>query len=515
MPRRLSAIFALTCLLLSLALLAAAPALAAAPPQGQALAKLLARFEAYAEKNRKAFGVPGMSIAVVAGDKMIYGKGLGSTALHGGRPVDLDTVFQIGSASKSFTAALLAMMVDQGKVAWDDPVIKHYPEFLMKDPWVTRQFLVKDLMAQHTGLAPHAGELQAFFGYSAAQMITSLQFLEPVTSFRSAYAYQNIPFLVAAAIVSRYTGRDYPANLQKMIFGPLGMKHTSVPRAGLASGENVTRLHQRHGGEVKQLPRDWPYQDWIYQFAPAGGINSTARDMVQWIRLQVNRGQVDGKRLIKEKTADFLHTPATPVKAKLSQGVLMQYCQAWVYQRQQAPYTMIWHNGDTTANHALMAFMPEYKVGIVMLSNLGGVALLDRLADYFCDLYAGVEPKDYCGEELKELLAREKDYGLPPRPKNAMPPQPLEHYAGTYANPVYKRVTVEARGKELFLVLGPRKTATKLLPWNRDQFLAVDIFYPQEPLSMVNFSTDEKGVVNRFVMSIIAHEAGGLFTRVK
>lgn len=503
------------CLLLALALLAVAPALAAGLPQGQALAKLLERFEAYAEKNRQAFKVPGMAMAVVAGDKVVYAKGLGKTALNGGTPVTPDTIFQIGSTSKAFTAGLMAMMVDQGKVAWDDPVIKHYPSFLMHDPWVTREFMIKDLMAQHTGLAPHAGEFQAFLGYSPEQMIASLQYLEPVASFRSAYAYQNIPFLVAAAIVKRYTGRDYAASLQKMIFAPLGMTRTSVPPAGLPAGGNVTRLHQRRGGKILQLPVEWPHQDWIYKFAPAGGITSTVKDMTQWLRLHLNRGQVDGKRLIKEKTMDFLHTPATPVSAKLGEGGLMQYGQAWVYERHRVPYTMIWHNGDTTANHAMIAFMPEYQAGIVMLSNLGGVDMLDRLARYFCDLYAGAEPEDYGGEELKLVLEREKEYGLPAPPKDALPPQPLKRYAGTYFNPVYQKVAVQARGKDLFLLLGPRKVAIKLLPWSRDDFLAVDVFDPGEPLSMVSFGTGEKGGVDRFVMSVIAHEAGGLFTRVK
>ncbi|MCF8117601.1 MAG: serine hydrolase [Desulfarculaceae bacterium] len=502
------------CLLLVLSLLAAAPALAAAP-SGDKLAKLLQRFEAYAERNRQAYGVPGMAIAVVAGDKVIYSKGLGMTGLTGGTPVNPQTIFQIGSASKSFTAGLMGMVVDQGKVSWDDPVIKHYPSFLMNDPWVTREFMIKDLMAQHTGLSPHAGEMQAFFGFTTQQMIDSLQYMEPVTSFRSAYAYQNIPFLVAGAIVSRYTGRDYGASLQKMIFKPLGMNSTSVPKAGLPSGANVTRLHQRHAGKVVMLPEEWDFMDWVFQFAPAGGISSNVMDMTQWLRLHINRGKVDGKVLLKPKTADFLHTPATPAGVKLVEGDLFQYCQGWVYVRSAAPYTMIFHNGDTTANHAMMAFMPGQKAGIVMLSNLGGVDLLDRLAHYFCDLWVGAEPQDYAGEDLKKILAAEKEAGIPPRPKGALASQPLKNYVGTYSNPVYQKVKVELRGKKLALVMGPKKVAVELRPWDRDVFLAVDIIDPGEPLSVVSFGTGIEGKVDSFTMSVVANEAGGLFKRVE
>ncbi|MCB2227520.1 MAG: serine hydrolase [Desulfarculaceae bacterium] len=504
---------ALACFLLCLSLALAAPARATAP-QGEALAKLFQRFEAYAEKNRKAFGVPGMAIAVVADDKVIWSKGLGSTALKGGAPVNPRTIFQIGSASKSFTAGLVGIMADQGKLSWDDPVIKHYPGFLMHDAWVTRNFLVKDLMAQHTGLAPHAGETQAFLGFTTQQMIDSLQYMEPITSFRSAFAYQNIPFLVGAAMVNRYTGGDYASDLQKLIFTPLGMKSTSVPKSGLTKGKNVTRLHQRHGGKVVMLAKDWAFSDWTYQFAAAGGICSNVMDMTQWLRLHINRGTVDGKEIIKPETVDFLHTPATPAMAKISEGELYQYCQGWVYVRYAAPYTMIFHNGDTTANHTMMAFMPGRKVGIVMLSNLGGVNLMDRLAHYFFDLYVGQEPGDYAGDELKKVLAAEKEAGLPPRPKNALPPQPLKNYAGVYSNPVYKKTVVKVRGKDLVLLMGPKKVEMQLKPWDRDVFVAMDIIDPTEPFSQVNFMNNGDGVVDSFVMSVLANEAGGLFTRV-
>ncbi|MCF8099526.1 MAG: beta-lactamase family protein, partial [Desulfarculaceae bacterium] len=297
----------------------------AAPVQDASLAKTLARFEAYAEKNRQAFGVPGMAVAVVAGDKVVYVKGLGTTALEGGRPVDGDTIFQIGSTSKAFTATMVAMMADQKKLSWDDRVIEHLPSFLMKDPWVTREFLIKDLMAQHTGLAPHAGELEAFFGFTREQMVASLAHMKPVTSFRSAFAYQNIPFLVAAKIVGRHSGMGYGEFLKKKIWQPLGMSRTSLPESGLAVGDNVTRLHRRENGKTVMLAQEWPYKDWIYEFGPAGGINSSVKDMTQWLRLHINRGEVDGKGLVSAANMDFMHTPASPAKTDLASGLLAQY----------------------------------------------------------------------------------------------------------------------------------------------------------------------------------------------
>ncbi|MCB2192684.1 MAG: serine hydrolase [Deltaproteobacteria bacterium] len=514
MPRRLSkSLTALWSLLLLLAL-CLSPALAA-PTQDASLQKVLARFEAYTEKNRQAFGVPGMSLAVVAGDKLVYLGGLGTTALGGGRPVDGDTVFQIGSTSKAFTAAMVAMMADGKKLSWEDRVIEHLPSFLMQDPWVTREFLIKDLMAQHTGLAPHAGELQAFFGFNRGQMIASLAHMSPISSFRSAFAYQNIPFLAAAEIVGRHSGMDYGEFLQKRIWQPLGMSRTSLPKSGLATGDNVTRLHRRENGKTVMLSRDWPYKDWIYEFGPAGGINSTARDMAQWLRLHINRGQVDGKRLISQKNMDFIHTPATPVKVDLATGVLGQYCQAWIYERRGSAFTTIWHNGDTTVNHAMIAFMPGKKVGLVMLSNLGGVDMLDNLARYFCDLYNGLEPKDYCGKYLAKLKKAKPEDELPPRPKNPSPPRALESYAGRYYNPIYKTVSVNLKDGGLEMTMGPRRVRMKLVPWDRDQFVAQDVVDPELVQLFLSFESGPEGKMQRIRVMDLEHEAGGVFKMVE
>ncbi|BEQ13067.1 serine hydrolase [Desulfoferula mesophila] len=513
MRRRSRLVAAALSWLLLLCLLGLPPA-GAAPASQADLQKFLSRFEAYAEKNRRAFGVPGLSMAVVAGDKLVLLKGLGVTALGGGRPVDGDTIFQIGSTSKAFTAAMVAIAADEKKLAWDDRVIEHLPGFLMQDPWVTREFLVKDLMAQHTGLAPHAGELQALFGFGPAHMVASLAHLSPVTSFRSAFAYQNIPFLAAARMVSRLSGLDYAQFLERKIWQPLGMSRTSLPRSGLAQGDNVTRLHRREKGKTVLLPRDWPYQDWIYLFGPAGGINSTARDMAQWLRLNINRGEVEGKRLISAANVEFMHTPATPVKVDLADGALAQYCQAWVYERHGASPTMVWHNGDTSVNHAMIAVLPEAKAGLVMLSNLGGVDMLDNLARYFRDLWGGLEPPDYCAEYLAKLKEADGKSELPPRPKSPLPPQPLERYVGRYANPVYETANVALKGAGLEMTLGPRRVRMELVPWDRDRFLARDPADPEMLNFLVSFEIGGKGLVERFRASGLENEGGGLFRRL-
>ena len=184
-------------------------ATAADPPKPgpEALQKILGEFTEYAEQARRQWEVPGMAIAVVQDGKVVFAKGFGVKHAGGNDPVDEQTLFQIGSTSKAFTAALVAMLVDEKKVGWQDKVINHLPGFKMYDPWVTREFQVEDLMAQRSGLPGSAGDTQAVLGFPREHLLRSLARFKPVTSFRSSYAYQNGLFLAAGALVEQKTGK--------------------------------------------------------------------------------------------------------------------------------------------------------------------------------------------------------------------------------------------------------------------------------------------------------------------
>ena len=230
-----------------------------AKPNPEQLKKILADFEKYAQQAQKDWQVPGMAIAIVQDDKVIFAKGFGVKKAGGNDKVDQHTIFQIGSTSKAFTAALVAMMVDEKQFAWQDRVVDRLDQFQMFDPWVTREFRVADLMAQHSGLPPYAGDGQAFMGFDRAHIIHSLRYLKPATSFRSQYAYQNSFFLVAAALVEKYTGKSWEDNLKARIFEPLGMSATTAGLEGFQQAKNVTFLHQKTGDKVEAIPADWPY----------------------------------------------------------------------------------------------------------------------------------------------------------------------------------------------------------------------------------------------------------------
>src|SRR5687768_5974569 len=208
MISHLSRLLVLSTLLSSIAF-AGAQADAQHKPTGPALADLLAKLDGVAESSRVRFGVPGMAIAVIQGKSVVFSKGYGARVQGEPAPVDTSTVFQIGSISKSFTATVMGSLVDEGKVAFEDRVIDRYPAFQMHDPWVTREFMIWDLMAQHSGLAPYAGDSAVAIGFTRQDFINGVRHLKPASSFRSEFAYVNNLWLTVAALQEAVTGRAW------------------------------------------------------------------------------------------------------------------------------------------------------------------------------------------------------------------------------------------------------------------------------------------------------------------
>jgi CubicO group peptidase (beta-lactamase class C family) len=435
-------------------------------PSDEQLKKILADFDQYAEAARQAWQVPGMAIAVVVDDKVVFAKGYGVKQAGGSEKVDENTIFQIGSTTKAFTAALVAMQVDANKLQWNDRVVEHLPQFQMFDPWVTRQFMVEDLMAQHTGLPGYAGDNQAIMGFDRVHLIHSLYYLKPATSFRSSYAYQNIPFLVAAALVEKYTGKSWEDNIKTSLLTPLGMTSSSTGLKDFNAAKNRTFLHIMKDGKVAALPREWAYNYWVYTYGPAGGINSDVIDMAKWLRLQLDQGKYQGKQLVSAKNLEFLHTPKTVMGAL--EGETFFYCEGWVL-TERRPYPLIWHTGGTTGNNTVVALVPQAKVGLVMLANLISDMPYD-LTWTFYDLFFGNPHKDW-RQIFKDKQAKDKAAKASQKPPaQPAPPLPLERYTGVYQNPVYGQIRLAAPDKALTAVCGPKEVKAALTPWDRDTF---------------------------------------------
>lgn len=479
------------------------------------LEKLLSEFEEYAARAMADWRVPGMAIAIVRGNDVIYQKAFGVKELGKADPVTTDTVFQIGSASKAFTSALIATLVDGGKIGWGDRVSERFPDFKMHDPWVTREFRITDLMAQRSGMSPHAIDSLVMTGFGRDRVINSLQYVKPSTSFRSAYAYQNNLWLVAARVAETITGDTWEDSIRRRILGPLGMSSSSTDMKSFAEGDDVAALHQEKDGKVIKLPMDWPYMDWTYVYGPAGGINSNIKDMAKWLMMQSNNGTINGKRIIKEESAKFMREPRTPIPA--TDGAYQYYCLGWVH-REASPHPITWHNGGTSGSKTMVAFVPSGvsrpAVGIVVLSNLVETQLPESLAWRFFDMYFGNARRDWSGEALEAARksAQKEDSEEPKAPVVPEPALALDRYTGDYKSDIYGTVAVEKSGEGLSMTVGPKKVRIEMRHWDGNRFVASwKYFTVTEEIGFVTFSVDSKGVVIDMVADVFNEDGCGTF----
>jgi CubicO group peptidase (beta-lactamase class C family) len=459
-------------------------------PAGPELKKILMDFDRYAAKSMAEWKIPGMAVGIVLDGKPVFSKGYGVKALGGADPVSEKTIFQIGSTTKAFTATLAAMLVDEGKFKWGDPVVRHLPGFMMYDPWVTRAFQIDDLMAQHSGLPANAADTLFFLGYDRSYITQALRHIKPVSSFRAQYAYQNNLWLVVAQLIESYTGRSYEQVLQERLFDPLSMADSSADRASFLAAKDVSALHVTEGAQVRRLPDPWEFLDWSYVGGPAGAINSNIVDMMKWLVFQMEDGQVREKRLVSEANMRFIHSPKTVMTPDSPPQKNFFYCLGWLYQ-ERSPFPVIWHNGGTMMK-TMVAYIPEEKLGIVVLSNLV-TPLPEMLAFRFFDQYEGKPDKDYSREALSEKEKSRKDE-KPAAPRNPAPPLPLDRYVGEYHNALYGPVVLSEQEGGLFLVMGPKKVKMRLTPWDRDRFTVHwPVFGFDQEFGYANFEVDPQG----------------------
>jgi CubicO group peptidase (beta-lactamase class C family) len=485
----------------------------------------LAQLETFARTAQQQWDVPGMAIAIVKDDEVIYAKGFGVKRVGGTDPVDADTIFEIGSTSKAFTAAVVAMQVDDGKIGWSDRVIDHLPAFEMHDPWVTREFQVVDLMAQHSGMPAYAGDGMAFLGFPADYIVAHMKHLEPVTSFRTEFAYVNNLFLVAGDLARSSSGKTWAENVQQRVFAPLGMRSSSSGQAAFEAASNVAAPHKVVGGSVTPFASDAPQLAWAYEYGPAGGINSTVRDMAQWLRMLLGNGAFEGKQIVSAENLSvvmsphtFIHFPKTGPLATTPLGLAQSfYCAGWM-STDTKPSRVVWHNGDNNFMHAAIGVIPDEHAGIVVLTNLGGTSLAEAVMWKFYDLESGNPDKDWSALFRQAWADQQKAAQAPfiQPPADPSPPEPLARYVGTFSNPVYGDLRVETDGRQLWLVAGPKQLKMLLVPRSRDTFIAsqpdLDAFLGESGFATFAFGGD--GKIASITLSEFADVDGGRF-RIK
>jgi len=430
-------------------------------------------FDAYVSKAMQTWKIPGLSIAIVRNDSVIYARGFGVLAARGSAPVNEKTLFEIGSSSKAFTATLIAMLVSDGKMHWDDRLTTYLPDFRMYDPVANGEVTIRDALSHRSGIA--RGELAWLgSGISRDEVLHRVRFVKPEAPFRSHYSYQNMMFLAAGQAAGKAGGSTWDQLVRERIFQPLGMTSTVTTYRGLTN-TNIAAPHGiEHDTDYVKPPFD------ADNIAPAGAIMSSAADMAQWLRFQLNDGVVAGKRLVSSAALRETHTPQILMGSGGGRGGatdsvkrFSSYGMGWMVEDYRS--ALSWqHGGNTLGMTAAVGILPEKKVGVVVLSNMQSAQLPALLEQYVFDRELGAPMKDWSGEAYTRMLNQRKradslqQVELAGHAASAQPPVPLSAFVGDYADSLYGEMTVSLKDGHLELARGDIRGPLEY--WNATNF---------------------------------------------
>ena len=448
-----------------------------------ALAQSSAAIDSIVERALKTFNAPGAAVAVVKDGKVIVARGYGIKKLGVPDKVGPDTRFGIASNTKAFTATALGILVEEGKVQWDAPVIRYLPEFAMYDPFVTREMTIRDLLVHRSGLGLGAGDLLWWPAstYDRKEIMRRLRFIKPAASFRSAYAYDNVLYLVAGEVIERVSGRTWEQFVQERILARVGMTASTVRHSDAAGNADVATTHAELNGAMQVIaPMTSDNTN------PAGGINAGARDIAKWLLVQLDSGKLaDGSRLVSARTAREIWTGVTPMgtgPAAAEIAPLAKQFNLYALGFQTNDFRgrrVLWHTGGLPGYLSFLAFIPESRVGVAVLTNnetpmflAAGWSLLDYAL-------GSAPPFDFVGgyaklaERQKAGLALQRTATGAARDSLSRPSLPLAKYAGLYEDAWYGDVTVTFADGKLRMALGHTpQLQGEMVHWQHDTFMA-------------------------------------------
>ncbi|MFQ5649381.1 MAG: serine hydrolase [bacterium] len=436
------------------------------------------QLDRYFSSALKQWHVPGMAIAVVKDNEVVFARGYGDRHTSRGGRVDEHTLFAIASNSKAFTAAALAILVDENKLHWDDRVTRYLPYFQLYDPYVAHEMRVRDLLCHRSGLGRFSGDL-LWYGtnYTAEEVIRRARYLPPASSFRAKYGYSNLMFISAGEIVPAITGKTWSAFVKERIFDKLGMDNTVISVSSLSGKENVATPHREADGKTVAL--DWVGWD---NMAAAGGIISSVSDMSKWIELQLNRGHIGEVTIFSTEASRTMWSPHTivPISETSRKIYPSTHFKAYGLGWAMMDYLgrkVLTHGGGYDGMFSRVALVPEENLGMVILTN-GMTNLQTALVYKILDAYLGGDERDWSAELLelarknKSKTAERRAQAARNRVRETKPALPLESYAGTYGGEMYGDAEVTLENGSLVLHLLPNPDLTgDLSHWHFDTFV--------------------------------------------
>jgi CubicO group peptidase (beta-lactamase class C family) len=444
------------------AFLAAAVQTGPAAAQTRTAAPDLKGFDEAVTALMTEFHVPGLGVGIIKDGQVVLAKGYGFRDVEAKTPVTPRTVFAIGSNSKSFTATLLAMLVDEKKLEWDKPVRTWLPDFELKDPYATREMTPRDLVSHLSGLPRH-DVLWYGRSFTREQLYQRLKYLEPSTSFRNYFQYQNLMFMTAGVLAERITGQTWEQLVQSRIFTPLGMTRANTSTNDLPKADDFSWAYDYRNGQVVKVP----YRN-LDPVGAAGSINASVEDMLKYIQFRMNFGRAGDKQLVSARQDSIMQTSRSVIPG------------GWSFQNspEVGPDTyglalavsnyrgsrLIMHGGGIDGFISQMAWLPNEKIGLVVLSNTtnsggGGNPVPNALTFHILDRMLGLPKIDWQGRARAQsqrgdsIQKARRAQDLKDRVAGTSPSHPLEAFAGKYEHPAYGTLEIRCGTSSLEAIL--------------------------------------------------------------
>jgi CubicO group peptidase (beta-lactamase class C family) len=438
--------------------------------------------DSYVERTMKTFEVPGLAVAVVKDGKVLLTKGYGVRDVGKPDRVDEHTLFGIASNSKAFTAAALAMLIDEGKLKWDDPINIYLPWFQLYDPYVSHELTLRDALSHRSGLGLGAGDLM-FFPPSTLtrdQILQHARYIKPASSLRSKYAYSNIMFIAAGQVIPAITGKSWDDFIRERIFSPLGMTDSVTSTEAVLAGKNHVAPHSKIDGSVVAV--NWQGMD---NAAPAGAIASSVSDLSKWLLLQLNTGKTaDGRQLFSEKRSNEMWSPNTivptgepPKPLAALKANFADYGLGW-FLRDYHGRKLVYHTGGLTGQVSKTLLVPKENLGIVVLTNQESSGAFESIVYHLLDYYLQLPTPDWVADfkearDIREKEATETENKMKLlRVAASHPSLELPQYAGDYRDPWYGLTTIGFENGGLTMKFSHTPSMVgDLRHWQHDTFI--------------------------------------------
>lgn len=465
----------------------------------------------------KAFDVPGIAVAIIKDGKPVVMKGYGVSSIMSKTPVNENTLFGIASNTKAFTTAALGLLVDEGKLKWDDKVSNHIPEFKLHNPYVTEEFTIRDLLTHRSGLGLGAGDLMFYpdsSDFTIKDVIYNLRFLKPVSSFRSKYDYDNTLYIVAGEVITRVGGKSWDSFVEERILQPLGMSRTAASYDRLTDKSNVADPHAFVDGKVKVVSRHGA----SYSRA-SGSMYSSVSDLARWVQLHLDKGKygpAPGKQLFSAAVFEERWTPQTilPVRSAGDYNTHFAAYGLGFGLSDVRGLKQINHTGGTVGMLTQVTMIPELNLGIIVLTNQEESGAFRAIADQVKDGYLNINGTDRVTQYSKGRKAQ-RDFArvitdsiwnnIALAQKQGGNRVDLAAYTGTYHDKWFGDVIISILdGKPWFASKRSPKLSGQLFPYKGNSFVVKWRERSMDADAFVNFTLDAGGKASGITMAAIS-----------